>query len=98
MQLPWGGRDGAQSLLPTANIPSITGDVADSGTGDRPQRSHHVRTTSEHARVRFFRCWSTLRLLLLLSPLLERLRPVLLHDPKRSRREFANLFDTRSYS
>jgi P-type Ca2+ transporter type 2C len=57
MQLPWGGRDGPgnDTLLPTSNIPSITGhagDGIDSKDGDRPQRpSRHVRTTSSDARV-----------------------------------------------
>ncbi|KAF4975883.1 hypothetical protein FZEAL_7356 [Fusarium zealandicum] len=56
MQLPWAGRDGpgTDGLLPTSNIPSITGivgDATDSSDGDRPHRpSRHVRTTSAHAR------------------------------------------------
>ncbi|KAJ9428754.1 hypothetical protein QL093DRAFT_2002470 [Fusarium oxysporum] len=56
MQLPWGGRDGPgnDTLLPTSNIPSITGHAADgidSKDSDRPQRpSRHVRTTSSDAR------------------------------------------------
>ncbi|KAF9776974.1 hypothetical protein IL306_004759 [Fusarium sp. DS 682] len=56
MQLPWGGRDGPgnDTLLPTTNIPSITGhagDGIDSKDSDRPQRpSRHVRTTSSDAR------------------------------------------------
>lgn len=58
MQLPWAGRGGSgnESLLPMANLPTITGDTAD---GDRQGRSGakpgHVRTSSAHARVRLKR-------------------------------------------
>jgi Ca2+-transporting ATPase len=57
MQLPWGGRDGPgdDTLLPTSNVPFITGLVGDNTDfkdGDHPQRpSRHVRTTSSDARV-----------------------------------------------
>jgi Ca2+-transporting ATPase len=57
MQLPWGGRDGPgnDTLLPTSNIPSITGLVGDNTTSkdsDHSQRPrHHARTTSSDARV-----------------------------------------------
>ncbi|KAH7006093.1 hypothetical protein EDB82DRAFT_421229 [Fusarium venenatum] len=56
MQLPWGGRDGPgnDTLLPTSNIPSITGLVGDntsSKDSDHSQRPrHHARTTSSDAR------------------------------------------------
>ncbi|KAM5355844.1 hypothetical protein ACJ41O_002490 [Fusarium nematophilum] len=56
MQLPWGDRDGRgpKSLLPTTNLPSITGLVGEAtgdGDGDRQHRpTRHVRTTSAHAR------------------------------------------------
>ncbi|RGP67252.1 calcium-transporting atpase 1 [Fusarium longipes] len=55
MQLPWGGRDGPgdDTLLPTSNIPSISGPIGDntiSKDGDHTQRPRHVRTTSADAR------------------------------------------------
>ncbi|KAM0244610.1 hypothetical protein ACHAP5_006074 [Fusarium lateritium] len=56
MQLPWGGRDGPgdDTLLPTSNVPFITGLVGDNTDfkdDDHPQRpSRHVRTTSSDAR------------------------------------------------
>ncbi|CAM1506932.1 Fc.00g065730.m01.CDS01 [Cosmosporella sp. VM-42] len=53
MQIPWRGRDGPgkDSILPTANIPLITGLADDAAEGDRSSRSsRHVRTTSAHAR------------------------------------------------
>ncbi len=55
MQIPWRGRDGPgkDSILPTANIPLITGLADDAADGDRPSRpSRHARTTSAHARVK----------------------------------------------
>ncbi|KAF7558326.1 hypothetical protein G7046_g5841 [Stylonectria norvegica] len=54
MQLPWRGREGPGhgALLPTANVPTITGfstESLDEEQSSRPNR--HARTTSAHART-----------------------------------------------
>jgi hypothetical protein len=54
MQLPWPGRGSAPAdgVLPTKNIPTISGPSFDFQDGEKPTtRPRHVRTTSSAARV-----------------------------------------------